>query len=64
MSEVLKIAIQKSGRLSEKSLDIIRSCGIDFTTDSRVLRERASNFPIEFLLEGMSSMRRDFVLMW
>ncbi len=45
----IKIAIQKSGRLSEKSLDIIRSCGIDFNTDSRVLREEASNFPLEFL---------------
>lgn len=45
----LRIAIQKSGRLSEKSLEIIRSCGIDFNTDSRVLREVASNFPLEFL---------------
>ena len=49
MEDVLRIAIQKSGRLSEKSLEIIRNCGIDFTTDSRVLRERATNFPLEFL---------------
>ncbi len=49
MEEVLRIAIQKSGRLSEKSLDIIRSCGIEFSLDSRVLKERSSNFPIEFL---------------
>ena len=49
MQEVLKVAIQKSGRLSEKSLEIIRSCGIDFATDSRVLREMASNFPLQFL---------------
>ncbi len=49
MEEVLKIAIQKSGRLSEKSLDIIRACGIEFTTDGRVLKERATNFPLEFL---------------
>ena len=49
MSEMLSIAIQKSGRLSEKSLDIIRQCGIDFGTDSRVLREVADNFPLEFL---------------
>lgn len=45
----LRIAIQKSGRLSEKSLEIIRNCGIDFNTDSRVLKEKASNFPLEFL---------------
>ena len=49
MGNMLSIAIQKSGRLSEKSLDIIRSCGIDFGTDSRVLREVADNFPLEFL---------------
>ncbi len=45
----LRIAIQKSGRLSEKSLEIIRACGIEFGSDSRVLREAASNFPVEFL---------------
>lgn len=49
MEKTLRIAIQKSGRLSEKSLDIIKNCGIDFGCDSRVLRERSSNFPIEFL---------------
>ena len=45
----LRIAIQKSGRLSEKSLEIVHSCGIDFNADGRVLREVASNFPLEFL---------------
>ena len=49
MDEMLSIAIQKSGRLSEKSLDIVHSCGIDFNADGRVLREVASNFPLEFL---------------
>lgn len=47
--KVLRIAVQKSGRLSEKSLDIISQCGIDFNNDSRVLTSRAENFPIEFL---------------
>ena len=45
----LRIAIQKSGRLSEKSLQIIRDCGIKFGSDSRVLKETAENFPVEFL---------------
>ena len=45
----LRIAIQKSGRLSEKSLQIIRDCGIRFGSDSRVLKEAADNFPVEFL---------------
>ncbi len=49
MGETLRIAIQKKGRLSEKSLDLIKTCGIHFGCDSRVLKEVASNFPIEFL---------------
>ncbi|MXI86726.1 ATP phosphoribosyltransferase [Sphaerochaeta halotolerans] len=49
MAEVVRIAIQKSGRLSEKSLQIIKNCGIKFGSDARVLKEEASNFPLEFL---------------
>jgi ATP phosphoribosyltransferase len=49
MSEILRIAIQKKGRLSEKSLAIISQCGIKFGSDERVLKERATNFPLEFL---------------
>ncbi len=48
MDEVLSIAIQKTGRLSEKSLDLIRDAGIRFLSDSRVLKERALNYPVEF----------------
>ncbi len=46
---VLSIAVQKSGRLSEKSLELIKSCGIDFYADSRVLKASASGFPLDFL---------------
>lgn len=49
METRLRIAVQKSGRLSEKSLKIIRDCGIKFGSDSRLLKESADNFPIEFL---------------
>lgn len=49
MGRKLRIAIQKSGRLSEKSLDIIEKCGINFATGTRVLKEEATNFPLEFL---------------
>lgn len=49
MDQVLRIAIQRSGRLSEKSLEIIKACGIKFGSDSRVLKEQATNFPLEFL---------------
>ncbi|NCB01677.1 MAG: ATP phosphoribosyltransferase [Spirochaetia bacterium] len=49
METRLKIALQKSGRLSEKSLELIRESGIHFNSNSRVLKEEAENFPIEFL---------------
>lgn len=48
-TERLRLAVQKTGRLSEKSLEIIASCGISFGSDSRLLKENARNFPLEFL---------------
>lgn len=47
--EKLKIAIQKSGRLSEKSLDIITEAGINLVNGSRKLISISSNFPMEIL---------------
>lgn len=48
--EKLKIAIQKEGRLSEKSLDLIRESGILHNQDSkRKLISIGDNFPIEIL---------------
>ncbi|NNE55653.1 MAG: ATP phosphoribosyltransferase [Flavobacteriales bacterium] len=44
---VLKIAIQKSGRLSEKSLDLLKSCGVNLNGGDRKLITIASNFPLE-----------------
>ena len=49
MDTRLSIAVQKNGRLSEKSLELIKSCGIDFYADSRVLKASASGFPLDFL---------------
>lgn len=48
MSE-LKIAIQKSGRLSENSHKLLEECGIKFSNGTSVLRTRAANFPVEIL---------------
>jgi len=45
----LKIAIQKSGRLSEKSLALLNECGIKIINGDRKLKSLASNFPIEVL---------------
>lgn len=45
----LKIAVQKSGRLSEKSLRLFEECGIRTSNGTRKLKAEASNFPVEFL---------------
>jgi ATP phosphoribosyltransferase len=45
----LKIAIQKSGRLSEKSLELLKQCGIKLPNGDRKLKTEATNFPIEIL---------------
>jgi ATP phosphoribosyltransferase len=46
---VLKIAIQKSGRLSEDSLKLFKECGIKINNGARKLKAVSSNFPVEFL---------------
>jgi len=43
----LKIAIQKSGRLYEGSMKLLRECGIDISNGSNQLRIIAGNFPVE-----------------
>lgn len=45
----LKIAIQKSGRLSEKSLQLLEECGIKISNGERKLKAVAQNFPVEIL---------------
>ncbi len=47
--EKLKIAIQKSGRLSEKSIELLKECGIKVSNSDRKLKTSASNFPMEVL---------------
>jgi ATP phosphoribosyltransferase len=46
---VLKIAIQKSGRLSENSKHLLEECGIKFSNGAGVLKTTAKNFPAELL---------------
>ncbi len=43
----LKIALQKSGRLSEDSLSLLKKCGINFSNGLGKLRSEAQNFPLE-----------------
>ena len=45
----LKIAIQKSGRLNEDSLQLLKSCGISINNGKDQLKVSVANFPIELL---------------
>jgi ATP phosphoribosyltransferase len=42
----LKIAIQKSGRLYEGSVNLLKECGIDIVNGVNKLKTEASNFPL------------------
>ena len=46
---MLKAALQKSGRLSENSLRLIRECDIDVSNGAGTLKATACNFPLEVL---------------
>jgi ATP phosphoribosyltransferase len=43
----LKLAIQKSGRLNEDSMRLLKECGIEISNGVNKLKADASNFPIE-----------------
>jgi len=45
----LKIAVQKKGRLSEKSLELLRESGIRISNGTGRLKATADNFPVELL---------------
>lgn len=44
---MLKIAIQKSGRLYEDSIQLLKECGIQLNNGNKQLKAAAFNFPIE-----------------
>jgi ATP phosphoribosyltransferase len=50
----LKIAIQKSGRLNEDSIALLKECGVRINSSSDALRASASGFPLDifFLRNG------------
>lgn len=47
--KTLKIAIQKSGRLNEKSVELLKNCGLSFENYKSSLISQVSNFPLEIL---------------
>ncbi len=44
---MLKIAIQKSGRLYEDSINLLKECGIELNNGNKQLKAAAINFPVE-----------------
>ncbi|MGB5942742.1 MAG: ATP phosphoribosyltransferase [Leeuwenhoekiella sp.] len=47
MSKKIRIAIQKSGRLNEDSLKILKDCGVSIDNGRDQLKASAANFPLE-----------------
>ena len=45
--DFLRIAIQKSGRLNEGSMNLLKECGIDLAPGMNKLKTEARNFPLE-----------------
>jgi ATP phosphoribosyltransferase len=43
----IRIAIQKSGRLHEDSMRLLKECGIDISNGGNKLKSTAANFPLE-----------------
>lgn len=43
----LKIAVQKSGRLHDDSMRLLKECGIDISNGGNKLKSTAANFPLE-----------------
>lgn len=46
---MLRIAIQKSGRLQEESLKLLKEAGLSFNNGKDQLKTQATNFPVELL---------------
>lgn len=47
MSTKIRIAVQKSGRLNEKSLALLKNCGISIDNGKDQLKTNARDFPLE-----------------
>src|SRR5436189_5587118 len=49
MNEILRIAIQKSCRLQEGSIELLKESGLSFSNGKDQLKTQARNFPVEVL---------------
>jgi len=50
MEQILKIAVQKSGRLHDASIKLIKECGLIIDNGGNKLKAPVKNFPAELLL--------------
>ncbi len=48
-NQILRIAIQKSGRLQEGSVELLKESGLSFTNGRDQLKTQVRNFPVEIL---------------
>jgi len=49
MGEILKIAVQKKGRLNEESIELLHKCGVKFNNGKDQLKVTSHSFPAELL---------------
>jgi len=49
VKEIIRIAIQKSGRLEEGSVKLLKECGLNFSNGRGQLKTPVTNFPAEIL---------------
>jgi ATP phosphoribosyltransferase len=47
---MIRIAMQKSGRISEKSIGLLKACGLEFNWTKNQLLSQATDFPLELML--------------
>lgn len=47
---MIRLAMQKSGRLTEKSLSLLKNCGLDFRWSKSKMLGTAKDFPLEVLM--------------
>lgn len=48
-NNIVRLAVQKSGRLSDESFDLVAQCGIRVNRQDHRLKASATNFPMELL---------------
>ena len=54
---MIRIAIQKSGRLNQESLALLKNCGISIDNGKDQLKAAARNFPVEVFFFAMGISR-------